>query len=150
MKISFIGAKLIYSKLRIYLIKLKSFQYYRLIRQATSTLRPRSGKEYHNFDRSIISDSGKPPHHPSTPSQLRGLLPCSANYANITPVPENAESPSPGYQSGGSPQEQQAEHFIFKVRCKALIYFIEQDNEFQTDFIIKSNLNEIFFLHFLF
>lgn len=52
----------------------------------------------------------------TTPSQLRGLLPCSANYANITPVPENAESPSPGYQSGGSPQESlQNEHFLYKV-----------------------------------
>lgn len=117
MKIKFIDAKLTYSIIKGLFNKIKySFQYYRLIRQATSTLRPRSGKEYHNFDRSIISDSGKPPHHSSTPSQLRGLLPCSANYANITPVPENAESPSPGYQSGGSPQEQQAEHFIFKVR----------------------------------
>lgn len=54
--------------------------------------------------------------HPvGTPSQLRGLLPCSANYANITPVPENAESPSPGYQSGSSPQEAQGQHFMFKV-----------------------------------
>lgn len=38
-----------------------------------------------------------------------------ANYANITPVPENAESPSPGYQSGTSPHEPQGEHFVFKV-----------------------------------
>lgn len=50
-----------------------------------------------------------------TPSQLRGLLPCSANYANITPVPENAESPSPGYQSGGSSQEIRSDHFMYKV-----------------------------------
>lgn len=90
----------------------------RLVRQATSTLRPRSGKEYQNIDRSIISltQSNDGRSHSSTPSQLRGLLSCSANYANITPVPENAESPSPGYQSGGSPQDPQAESFMFKVR----------------------------------
>uniref|UniRef100_A0A182J3F2 Uncharacterized protein n=1 Tax=Anopheles atroparvus TaxID=41427 RepID=A0A182J3F2_ANOAO len=89
----------------------------RHIRQATSTLRPRSGKEYQNIDRSILSltqastDTIKVP---GTPSQLRGLLSCSANYANITPVPENAESPSPGYQSGTSPQDAQGQHFMFK------------------------------------
>uniref|UniRef100_A0A4Y0BIY0 Uncharacterized protein n=1 Tax=Anopheles funestus TaxID=62324 RepID=A0A4Y0BIY0_ANOFN len=89
----------------------------RHIRQATSTLRPRSGKEYQNIDRSILSltqastDAIKVP---GTPSQLRGLLSCSANYANITPVPENAESPSPGYQSGTSPQDAQGQHFLFK------------------------------------
>lgn len=87
----------------------------RLIRQATSTLRPRSGKEYQNIDRSILSLQ-----HPANhqPSQLRGLLSCTANYANITPVPENSESPSPGYQSGGSPQEpsSQTESFMYKVR----------------------------------
>lgn len=86
---------------------------FRLIRQATSTLRPRSGKEYQNIDRSILSlqqQSGHP----------RSLLNCSANYANITPVPENAESPSPGYQSGGSPQEpsSQTDSFMFKVHRK--------------------------------
>ncbi|XP_055594369.1 uncharacterized protein LOC129745368 [Uranotaenia lowii] len=94
----------------------------RHIRQATSTLRPRSGKEYQNIDRSILSltqpgsDVAPNPSlkHPGTPSQLRGLLSCSANYANITPVPENAESPSPGYQSGSSPQEAQGQHFMFK------------------------------------
>uniref|UniRef100_A0A182K990 IRS-type PTB domain-containing protein n=1 Tax=Anopheles christyi TaxID=43041 RepID=A0A182K990_9DIPT len=90
----------------------------RHIRQATSTLRPRSGKEYQNIDRSILSltqastDAIKVP---GTPSQLRGLLSCSANYANITPVPENAESPSPGYQSGTSPQDAQGQHFMFKL-----------------------------------
>lgn len=92
---------------------------FRLIRQNTSTLRPRSGKEYQNIDRSILSltQSGSEcKTHPPTPSQLRALLTCSTNYANITPVPENAESPSPGYQSGGSPQEPQSDTFMFKVR----------------------------------
>ncbi|XP_058836233.1 uncharacterized protein LOC131692891 [Topomyia yanbarensis] len=90
----------------------------RHIRQSTSTLRPRSGKEYQNIDRSILSltqaGSESTLKHPGTPSQLRGLLSCSANYANITPVPENAESPSPGYQSGTSPQDAQGQHFMFK------------------------------------
>ncbi|XP_050080003.1 uncharacterized protein LOC126567764 isoform X1 [Anopheles maculipalpis] len=89
----------------------------RHIRQATSTLRPRSGKEYQNIDRSILSltqASADAIKVPGTPSQLRGLLSCSANYANITPVPENAESPSPGYQSGTSPQDAQGQHFMFK------------------------------------
>lgn len=70
---------------------------------------------------------------PGTPSQLRGLLSCSANYANITPVPENAESPSPGYQSGTSPQDAQGQHFMFKVskheccisfKKKVVIYWV--------------------------
>lgn len=106
----------------------------RLIRQATSTLRPRSGKEYHNIDRSMLtlqqsigldgklttststsSLQSQTILTTSTPSQLRDLKSYSVNYANITPVPEHVESPSPGYQSGGSPQEQQQETFIFKV-----------------------------------
>lgn len=104
----------------------------RLLRPATSTLRPRSGKEYQNIDRSMLSlhhgggggghhlhlHQQQHLHHPSSnlqPSQLRGLLNCSVNYANITPVPENAESPSPGYQSGSSPQEPDASMFMYKV-----------------------------------
>lgn len=61
-------------------------------------------------------------------------MPGSANYANITPVPENAESPSPGYQSGGSPSQEQSqnEHFLFKVwiliyhflHCKTLVIIV--------------------------
>lgn len=93
---------------------------FRLLRQATSTLRPRSGKEYQNIDRAMLIQQqlhvmeaiGKT--HPPTASQLRALLTCTGNYANITPVPENAESPSPGYQSG-SPQEPQTDSFIYKV-----------------------------------
>lgn len=98
------------------------------MRPATSTLRPRSGKEYQNIDRSMLSLSQHMhhhhQHHPSSnlqPSQMRGLLNCSVNYANITPVPENAESPSPGYQSGSSPQEagDGANLFLYKVRYSA-------------------------------
>ncbi|GAB0098018.1 uncharacterized protein DMENIID0001_137080 [Sergentomyia squamirostris] len=92
----------------------------RLIRPPTSTLRPRSGKEYQNIDRSVLSLSQQGINAPSdptkmTPSQFRSILPSSANYANITPVPENAESPSPGYQSGSSPQDNQGEPFMFKT-----------------------------------
>lgn len=107
----------------------------RLLRQATSTLRPRSGKEYQNIDRSILTLTqqqqlqqqqstvdGIAKTHPPTPSQLRALLTCSGNYANITPVPENVESPSPGYQSGGSPQEPQNDSFIYKV-CTYKVYY---------------------------
>ncbi|XP_055382436.1 uncharacterized protein LOC129612705 [Condylostylus longicornis] len=88
----------------------------RLLRQATSTLRPRSGKEYQNIDRSLIAltqagDTVKV--HTNQAAQIRGLLSCTVNYANITPVPENAESPSPGYQSGYSPQESQADSFVY-------------------------------------
>lgn len=53
--------------------------------------------------------------HQTTPSQLNVLSTHSEMYANITPVLENIESPSPGYQSGSSPQEQQNESFIYKV-----------------------------------
>lgn len=83
----------------------------RLLRQATSTLRPRSGKEYQNIDRALLMQQQT---HPPTVSQLRALLTCSGNYANITPVPESVESPSPGYQSGSS-QEHQPDSFIYKV-----------------------------------
>ena len=103
-----------------------------LIRQATTTLRPRSGKEYHNIDRSIlcltqqqqqltatgaIIQTVDVPVKVLTTGRNNVLSSCpSANYANITPVPENAESPSPGYQSGGSIQDvHHSDHFMFKV-----------------------------------
>lgn len=69
----------------------------------TTTLRPRSGKEYYKIDRSILVEQG------------RILTTASANYANITPVLEKSESPSPGYMSS-SPFEQPQptrEHFLF-------------------------------------
>ncbi|KAK2579507.1 hypothetical protein KPH14_010814 [Odynerus spinipes] len=69
-------------------------------RTVTTTLRPRSGKEYYKIDRSILVEQGRTP---------------SANYANITPVLEKSESPSPGYMSS-SPFEQPQpirEHFLF-------------------------------------
>lgn len=68
-----------------------------------TTLRPRSGKEYYKIDRSILVEQG------------RTLTTPSANYANITPVLEKSESPSPGYMSS-SPFEQPQptrEHFLF-------------------------------------
>lgn len=53
----------------------------------TNTLRPRSGKEYHKIDRSILVDS------------RRSVNSSSNNYANVTTVMEKSESPSPGYMS---------------------------------------------------
>ncbi|KAL6447157.1 hypothetical protein ACFW04_001462 [Cataglyphis niger] len=72
-------------------------------RAVATTLRPRSGKEYYKIDRSILVEQG------------RILTTASANYANITPVLEKSESPSPGYMSS-SPFEQPQptrEHFLF-------------------------------------
>lgn len=49
--------------------------------------------------------------------QVRSLLGTSA-YANIAPVPEKSESPSPGYMSGSSPAQEipgQQAHFTFQV-----------------------------------
>ncbi|KAK9505568.1 hypothetical protein O3M35_009588 [Rhynocoris fuscipes] len=54
----------------------------RLGRVAATTLRPRSGKEYHKIDRYILDDV-----------KNKGLCPV------ITTVPEKSESPSPGYMS---------------------------------------------------
>ncbi|XP_070167747.1 uncharacterized protein [Polyergus mexicanus] len=72
-------------------------------RAVATTLRPRSGKEYYKIDRSVLVEQG------------RILTTASANYANITPVLEKSESPSPGYMSS-SPFEQPQpirEHFLF-------------------------------------
>ncbi|XP_073991407.1 uncharacterized protein isoform X3 [Rhodnius prolixus] len=54
----------------------------RLGRVAATTLRPRSGKEYHKIDRYILDDV-----------KNKSLCPV------ITTVPEKSESPSPGYMS---------------------------------------------------
>ncbi|XP_044595512.1 probable serine/threonine-protein kinase DDB_G0282963 isoform X2 [Cotesia glomerata] len=72
-------------------------------RAVATTLRPRSGKEYYKIDRSILAE------------QSRNLSTSGSSYANITPVLEKSESPSPGYISS-SPFEQpppSREHFIF-------------------------------------
>ncbi|XP_063973330.1 uncharacterized protein LOC135160573 [Diachasmimorpha longicaudata] len=61
-------------------------------RAVTTTLRPRSGKEYYKIDRAILNDQAR-----SSNAQQ--------NYPNITPVMEKSESPSPGYMSS-SPFEQ--------------------------------------------
>uniref|UniRef100_A0A1B6CQJ2 Uncharacterized protein n=2 Tax=Clastoptera arizonana TaxID=38151 RepID=A0A1B6CQJ2_9HEMI len=62
-------------------------EYLRLGRTAATTLRPRSGKEYHKIDRYILEGDLK-----------------KSPYTNITPVPEKSESPSPGYMSGSPGQ----------------------------------------------
>lgn len=68
-----------------------------------TTLRPRSGKEYYKIDRSILVEQGR-----------IGTGPTS-NYANITPVLEKSESPSPGYMSSSSYEQPQPtrDHFLF-------------------------------------
>ncbi|XP_018395242.1 PREDICTED: uncharacterized protein LOC108773806 [Cyphomyrmex costatus] len=83
-------------------------------RTVATTLRPRSGKEYYKIDRSILVEQG------------RILTTASANYANITPVLEKSESPSPGYMSS-SPFEQPQptrEHFLFPEELKLKAYKI--------------------------
>lgn len=103
------------------------------MRQTTSTMRPRSGKEYQNIDRSMLSLHNSHNMHQHIlsnlqPSQMRSLMNCSVNYANITPVPENVESPSPGYLSGGSPQEMlmepNANLFNYKVSFSSFLLTI--------------------------
>ncbi|KAK0179499.1 hypothetical protein PV327_005245 [Microctonus hyperodae] len=72
-------------------------------RAVATTLRPRSGKEYYKLDRSILTEQG------------RTMTTTPSSYANITPVLEKSESPSPGYMSS-SPFEQpqtSREHFLF-------------------------------------
>ncbi|KAK0172359.1 hypothetical protein PV328_005689 [Microctonus aethiopoides] len=72
-------------------------------RAVATTLRPRSGKEYYKLDRSILTEQG------------RAMTTTPSSYANITPVLEKSESPSPGYMSS-SPFEQpqtSREHFLF-------------------------------------
>ncbi|XP_034945798.1 uncharacterized protein [Chelonus insularis] len=73
-------------------------------RAVTTTLRPRSGKEYYKLDRSILTEQGRAT-TTTTPS----------SYANITPVLEKSESPSPGYMSSSSFEQplQAREHFLF-------------------------------------
>ncbi|EEB14828.1 hypothetical protein Phum_PHUM330650 [Pediculus humanus corporis] len=64
-------------------------------RIAATTLRPRSGNEYHKIDRSI----------------LNGEFVKKGHYANIGPLPEKAESPSPGYMSSSPAHEVQYTDF---------------------------------------
>lgn len=68
-------------------------------------MRPRSGKEYQNIDRSTIVLTQPPNQHCKSVSPVSSISSSNANYVNITPVPESSESPSPGYQSSTSLQE---------------------------------------------
>lgn len=66
----------------------------------------------------LISEASKGCSGSLSGTQMRALL-ASAAYANITPVPEKSESPSPGYMSGSSPAQEapgQPGHFTFQVR----------------------------------
>ncbi|XP_047106841.1 uncharacterized protein LOC124776045 [Schistocerca piceifrons] len=76
-------------------------------RQATTTLRPRSGKEYQLIDRSILDGDMKQGDKAGHPLRTIG-----GQYANITPVPEKSESPSPGYMSGSPGQERDDQPLI--------------------------------------
>jgi hypothetical protein len=67
-------------------------------------MRPRSGKEYQNIDRSTIVLVQQPSKSVSPVSSISSTT--HVNYVNITPVPESSESPSPGYQSSSSFQEE--------------------------------------------
>lgn len=68
-------------------------------------MRPRSGKEYQNIDRSTIM-LVQPAGHCKSVSPASSISSTNINYVNITPVPESSESPSPGYQSSSSFQEE--------------------------------------------
>lgn len=68
-------------------------------------MRPRSGKEYQNIDRSTIV-LVQPANHCKSVSPVSSISSTNINYVNITPVPESSESPSPGYQSSSSFQEE--------------------------------------------
>ncbi|KAF7997210.1 hypothetical protein HCN44_005487 [Aphidius gifuensis] len=71
-----------------------------------TTLRPRSGKEYYKIDRSILTEQA---------SRVSSTTSVS-NYANITPVLEKSESPSPGYMSSSPfelPQTSSRDRFLF-------------------------------------
>lgn len=77
-------------------------------KHTVNTMRPRSGKEYQNIDRStIVLAQPSSPHRKSvSPVSSSSISSSNANYVNITPVPESSESPSPGYQSSSSFQEE--------------------------------------------
>ena len=84
-----------------------------------NTMRPRSGKEYEKIDRAAISGLVQAPSHTNSISPISSSTTFSSNpnYVNITPVPENSESPSPGYQSSSSLQEEFA---VIKVSPKQI------------------------------
>jgi hypothetical protein len=73
-----------------------------------NTMRPRSGKEYQNIDRSVIVSTIQESSNQNCKSisPAPSIASSNANYVNITPVPESSESSSsPGYQSSSSLQE---------------------------------------------
>lgn len=69
-------------------------------------MRPRSGKEYQPIDRSTIALVQSANQHCKSVSPVSSISSTNINYVNITPVPESSESPSPGYQSSSSFQEE--------------------------------------------
>lgn len=91
------------------------FNYIFRNKHTVNTMRPRSGKEYQNIDRSIVLV--QPTNHCKSVSPVSSISSTNINYVNITPVPESSESPSPGYQSSSSLQE---EFPLIKVRKSIL------------------------------
>ncbi|CRK92655.1 CLUMA_CG006193, isoform A, partial [Clunio marinus] len=75
-------------------------------KHTVNTMRPRSGKEYQNIDRAAIALSQNVVQHCKSVSPVSSISSTNINYVNITPVPESSESPSPGYQSSSSFQEE--------------------------------------------
>ncbi|XP_065350266.1 uncharacterized protein LOC135946132 [Cloeon dipterum] len=71
-------------------------------RQATTTLRPRSGREYQKIDRAFIETDLKGSANEKAMATLRGL----SQY----PGTDKCESPSPGYMSGSPGQESAQPH----------------------------------------
>lgn len=76
------------------------------MKPTVNTLRPRSGKEYQNIDRSTITLVQQKPSQHNKSISSNSSSSSNPNYVNITPVPENSESPSPGYQSSTSFQDE--------------------------------------------
>lgn len=91
------------------------FLFCRGIKPTVNTLRPRSGKEYQNIDRSTITLVQQMPNQHNKSISSNSSSSSNPNYVNITPVPENSESPSPGYQSSTSFQD---EFVAIKVNLK--------------------------------
>lgn len=85
-------------------------------------MRPRSGKEYQNIDRSTIVLVQPPAPQCKSVSPVSSISSTNINYVNITPVPESSESPSPGYQSSSSLQEELP---LIKVWRKFVVWSLD-------------------------
>lgn len=75
-------------------------------RSVSSTLRPRSGKEYCKIDRNALEKVVSPVQNPALANH---------HYSNIAPLLEKNESPSSGYGSGSSFEQppENRDHFVY-------------------------------------